>query len=145
MGRLLPLSLLVMSAVLPASATLHSEALSFLERLHSRGYTAMAVKVLELDLLEPCTLMVYPPAASASEGFYAALGGNFILDLGLRLEGDGWFLEDSLHDDLPVLGVDSAQISEGRRLIVCARDMLMGARRDSAAVVWAFSPVDRDP
>lgn len=99
--------------------------------------------VCSLSLLEPCTVMVYPPLNSSTGGFYAAMGGNNILDLGLRLEGDGWFLEDTMPDDYPVLRLDSVQVSRGRRLIICAYDMIRGFRTDSAAVIWAFSPVDR--
>lgn len=122
---------------------LHREATVFLERLYSQGHTCVAMKGLELYLMEPCTLSVYPPEKSCGEGFYAALGGNNILDLGLRLEGDGWFIEDSLPDDVPVLRVDHVQIAEGRRLIVTAHDMIRGAAADSVMVIWAFSPVDR--
>ncbi len=102
------------------------------------------MKGMRLDLMEPCTVSVYPPEGTCSDGYYAALGGNNILDLGLRLEGDGWFLEDSLPDDVPVFRVDSAEIAGGRRLIVCAWDMIRGFRADSAVVIWAFAPVDRN-
>lgn len=134
----------VIAGYSPAGGSdLHREATAFLERLYSRGHTCVAMKGFELNLMEPCTMAVYPPEKSCGEGFYAALGGNNILDLGLRLEGDGWFIEDSLPDDVPVLGVDHVQIAEGRRLIVTARDMIRGALVDSVVVIWAFSPVDR--
>lgn len=100
---------------------------------------------LQLNLLEPCTVNVFPPVHSAYEGFYVGLGGNNILDLGLRLEGEEWFLEDGKMDDCPVLVVDSSQIASGKKLVICAEDMIRGARRDSAVVIWAFAPVDRDP
>lgn len=122
---------------------LHSEATAFLERLYSQGHTCVAMKGLELNLMEPCTVAVYPPEKTCGEGFYAALGGNNILNLGLRLEGEDWFIQDSLPDDVPVLRVDHVQIAEGRRLIVTARDMIRGAMTDSVMVIWAFSPVDR--
>lgn len=125
-------------------SSLHSEALSFLERLSSRGYSGTGILDCKLDLLEPCTVMVYPPLNSSTEGFYVALGGNNILNLGLRLEGDGWFLEDTMPDDYPVLCLDSLQVSGGKRLILCAYDMIRGFRSDSAVVVWAFFPVDRN-
>lgn len=125
--------------------TLHSEALSFLERLYSRGYTGTGLVELQLELLRPCTISVYPPANSAYEGFYVGLGGNNILDLGLRLEGEEWFLEDGTMDDCPVLVVDSSEIVQGTKLVVCAEDMIRGARSDSAIVLWAFAPVDRGP
>ncbi len=129
--------------VIPKSGgTLHSEALAFLERLSSQGYTGIGIIECRLNLLEPCTIMVYPPLNSSTGGFYATLGGNNILDLGLRLEGEDWFLEDSMPDDYPVLRLDSAQVSEGKRLIICVYDMIRGFRSDSVAVVWAFSPVD---
>lgn len=131
-------------AIFSAEGSLHTEALSFLERLYSQGLTGTGIIDCKLNLLEPCTVMVYPPLSSSAEGFYAALGGNNILNLDLRLEGDDWFLEDSTQDDLPVLCVDSAQVSGGIRLIICATDMIRGFRSDSIAIVWAFSPVDRD-
>jgi len=124
--------------------SLHSEAMDFLERLYSRGYSSVALAGLTLDLLEPCTLALYPPEEGCFEGYYAAMGGNNILDLGLRLEGEDWFLEDSFPDDVPVIRVDSAEVAGGRRLIVCAEDMIRGFRTDSAVVVWAYSPVDRN-
>ncbi len=133
-----------MVAVIPsAGGTLRSEALSFLERLSSQGYTGAGIIGCSLNLLEPCTVMVYSPLNSSTGGFYAALGGNNILDLGLRLEGEDWFVEDTMPDDYPVLRLDSVQVSEGNRLIICAYDMIRGFRSDSASVVWAFSPVDR--
>ncbi|NOQ22304.1 MAG: hypothetical protein GQ565_06605 [Candidatus Aegiribacteria sp.] len=136
--------LVILAASIPcAGGTLHSEALSFLERLSSQGYTGTGIIACRLNLLEPCTVMVYPPLNSSTGGFYAALGGNNIFDLGLRLEGKGWFLEDTMPDDYPVLRLDSAQVSGGRRLIICAYDMIRGFKSDSVAVVWAFSPVDR--
>lgn len=134
----------ILATVIPVSGgTLHSEALSVLERLSSQGYTGSGIIVFSLNLLEPCTVMVYPPLNSSTGGFYAALGGNNIVDLGLRLEGEGWFLEDTMPDDCPVLRLDSIQVSEGKRLIICAYDMIRGFRSDSVAVIWAFSPVDR--
>ena len=96
-----------------------------------------------LNLLEPCTVMVYPPLYSSTGGFFAALGGNNILDLGLRLEGEDWFREDTMPDDCPVIKLDSVEVSEGKRLIIYAYDMIRGFRSDSVAVIWAFSPVDR--
>ena len=138
------LFVILVAAIPSAGGTLHSEALSFLERLSSQGYTGSGIIGRRLNLLEPCTVMVYPPLNSSIEGFYAALGGNNILDLGLRLEGEDWFLEDSMPDDYPVLRLDSVQISDGKRLIICAYDMIRGYRSDSVAVVWAFSPVDRN-
>ncbi len=134
----------MLTAVIPLSGgTLLSEAMSILERLSSQGYTGTGIITCSLNLLEPCTVMVYPPLYSSTGGFYAALGGNNILDLGLRLEGEDWFLEDTMPDDCPVLRLDSVQVSEGKRLIICAYDMIRGFRSDSAAVIWAFSPVDR--
>jgi hypothetical protein len=125
--------------------TLGSEAAAILERLYSQGYTGVARAGLILDLMEPCTLGIYPPEETCSDGYYLALGGNNILDLGLRLEGEGWFLEDTFPDDVPVLRVDSAAIAGGYRLIVCAEDMIRGSMSDSAVVMWAYAPVDRDP
>jgi hypothetical protein len=141
--RILPFVILMM-AIPSAEGSLHSEALSFLERLSSQGFTGTGIIDCELNLLEPCTVTIYPPLNSSAEGFYAALGGNNILNLDLRLEGDDWFLEDSMPDDLPVLRVDSAQVSGGIRLIICANDMIRGFLSDSTAIVWAFSPVDRN-
>jgi len=103
-----------------------------------------AMLELELGLMEPCTLLLFPPEGTCSGGYYAGLGGNNILDLYLRLEGEGWFLEDTFPDDVPVLRVDSTALAEGRRLIVCAMDMIRGATADSAVVVWAYAPVDRN-
>lgn len=137
------LFVILLSAISSAGGTLHSEALAFLERLSSQGYTGIGIIDCRLNLLEPCTIMVYPPLNSSTGGFYAAMGGNNILDLGLRLEGEYWFIEDTLPDDYPVLRLDSAQVSEGKCLIICALDMIRGFRSDSVAVVWAFSPVDR--
>jgi len=140
--RITLLAILVVTVPL-SGGKLHSEALSVLERLSSQGYTGTGIITCRLNLFEPCTVMVYPPLNSSTGGFYAALGGNNLLDLGLRLEGEGWFLEDTMPDDCPVLRLDSAQVSEGKRLIICAYDMIRGFRSDSVAVVWAFSPVDR--
>ncbi len=136
--------LFILLAVIPLSGdTLRSEALSVLERLSSQGYTGTGIILFSLNLLEPCTLMVYPPLNSSTGGFYAALGGNNIVDLSLRLEGEDWFSEDTMPDDCPVLRLDSVQVSDGKRLIICAYDMIRGFRSDSVAVIWAFSPVDR--
>lgn len=118
--------------------------MAFLQRLASRGYSFVAMQELDLELLEPCTLLVFPPVGTCSGGYYAGLGGNNIYDLHLRLEGEGWFLEDTFPDDMPVLRVDSTELEDGLRLIVCARDMIRGAIRDSAVVIWAFAPVDRN-
>ncbi|MBN2585758.1 MAG: hypothetical protein JXA64_06920 [Candidatus Fermentibacteraceae bacterium] len=140
--RVFHIALAVLAMESAHGGTLHSEAVSLLERLSSQGYTCVALADMRLDLLEPCTVSVYPPEGTCSDGYYAALGGNNILDLGLRLEGEGWFLEDSLPDDIPVLRVDSAEIAGSRRLIVCAWDMIRGFRTDSTVVIWAFAPVD---
>lgn len=125
-----------------AGANLHSEAESFLARLSSQGYTGRVIAPLELSLLEPCTLSIYPPSRS-NGGFFIGLGGNNTLDLGLRLEGEDWFIEDSMPDDIPVLRADSSEVTEANRLIIQALDMIRGCRIDSAMVIWAFSPVDR--
>lgn len=144
MGK--PITILcVLIAGSAGGGTLGSEASAILERLYSQGYTGVARAGLLLDLMEPCTLGVYPPEGTCSNGYYLALGGNNILDLGLRLEGEGWFLEDTFPDDVPVIRVDSAAIAGGCRLIVCAEDMIRGCLSDSAVVMWAFAPVDRDP
>ncbi len=133
--------LFILLANLLQAASLRSEAEDFLATLAARGYTGTGLAILELTLLEPCTLAVYPPSAS-SEGFVIGMGGNNTFDLNLRLEGEGWFREDSLPDDLPVIRVDSATAGQGLYVIVCARDMIRGARSDSTAVMWAFYPVD---
>jgi len=136
---------MILLVVVPAiEGSLQSEALSFLKRLSTQGYTGAGYIMCSLDLLEARTIMVYPPLYSSTGGFYAVLGGNNILDVDLRLEGNDWFLEDSRPDDFPVLRLDSAQVSGGKRLIISATDMIHGIRSDSAAVVWAFSPVDRN-
>jgi hypothetical protein len=135
---------IIVAAAVSMAGTLRSEAESFLERLYSQGYTHIALMGLEVGLMEPCTVNVYSPQGACSDGFYAALGGNNILDLGLRLEGNGWWLEDRMPDDIPVIHVDSIQISGSRRLIICANDMLRGFRTDSVFVVWALLPVDRN-
>ncbi len=133
----------LVAASISASESLYSEAVSFLVRLSSHGYTGSGIIPLELSLLVPCTLSVYPPSHSA-EGFYIGMGGNNILNLGLRLEGEEWFLEDSMPDDLPVLRLDSTEAAKGNRLIICATDMIRGCRMDSVMVIWAFLPVDRN-
>ena len=128
---------------MPAWSGLHTEAMSFLDRLRSRGYTAQAIQELELHLLEPCTLRLFLPESLAVAGVFAAMGGTDILDLHLKLEGDGWLVEDTFPDDMPVLKVDSSRISDASFLVVCARDMLRGASTDSAVVLWALKTVDR--
>ncbi len=137
-------TILLLMTVQSSGSTLHSEGLSLLDRLSSQGYSGTAIYDCILNLLEPCTVMVYPPLNSATGGYVAGLGGNNILDLGLRLEGENWFIEDTMPDDYPVLRLDSVQVSGGIRLIICAYDMIRGARTDSVTVVWAFSPVDRN-
>ena len=138
------LLLLCIAAVsITVAESLRSEAISFLMRLSSQGYSGSGIVCLELPLLEPCTLSVYPPS-NAAGGFYIGMGGNNILNLGLRLEGEEWYMEDSMPDDLPVLRLDSIKVAEGNRLIVCATDMIRGCRMDSVAVIWAFLPVDRN-
>ena len=137
----IPLLLFILLPQLFSAASLRSEAEDFLSGLAARGYTGTGLTVLELGLLEPCTLAIYPPAASGG-GFVVGMGGNNTLDLHLRLEGDGWFREDSLPDDLPVIRVDSAAAAGGLYVIACARDMTGGSRTDSTAVMWAFSTVD---
>lgn len=131
----------LVAASISAAEGLYSEAVSFLVRLSSQGYTGSGIMALELSLLVPCTLFVYPPSHS-SGGFYIGMGGNNILNLSLRLEGEEWFKEDSMPDDLPVLRLDSTEVAEGNRLIICATDMIRGSRTDSATVIWAFLPVD---
>ncbi len=131
------------TASIPAAESLYSEAVSFLLRLSSQGYTGSGIMNLELSLLVPCTLSVYPPSRSAG-GFYMGMGGNNILNLGLRLEGEDWFIEDSMPDDLPVLRLNPTEVAEGNRLIICATDMIRGCRTDSAVVIWAFLPVYRN-
>ncbi len=137
--------LLVLFLIIPAAGeSLHSEAASFLQRLTSRGYTGTGIIDLELNLLEPCTVIVYSPVDSSTGGFYAALGGNNILDLYLRVEGENWFIEDSMPDDLPVLSLDSVQVLTADRLIIRADDMIRGFLSDSATIIRAFVPVDRN-
>lgn len=136
--------ILLLLASSALAGDLRREAEDFLARLSSRGYTMVAMRQLELELMEPCTLRLFPPEGTCAEGYYAGLGGNNILDLYLRLEGEGWFLEDTFPDDVPVLRVDSAALAGGGRLIVCALDMIRGATVDSAVVVWAYEPVDRN-
>ena len=138
--RIVVLLFILLPHLLPA-ASLRSEAEDFLSTLSSRGFTGTGLAILELALLEPCTLAVYPPSTSDG-GFVIGMGGNNTFDLNLRVEGDGWFLEDSLPDDLPVIRIDSAAAADGLYVIVCARDMIRGARSDSTAVMWAFRPVD---
>lgn len=133
----------LIAASLSAAESLYSEAVSFLVRLSSQGYTGSGIMDIELPLLVPCTLSVYPPSRT-SGGFYIGMGGNNILNLDLRLEGEEWFIEDSMPDDLPVLRLDSTEVAEGNRLIICATDMIRGCRTDSAMVIWAFLPVDRN-
>ncbi len=137
------LILCLAAASISAAEGLYSEAVSFLIRLSSQGHTGSGIMALELSLLMPCTMSVYPPSHSAG-GFYIGMGGNNTLNLGLRLEGEGWFMEDSMPDDLPVLRLDSTEVAEGNRLIICATDMIRGCRTDSAMVIWAFLPVDRN-
>lgn len=124
------------------AGSLHSEAQEVLERLMAQGYSGAGIIELKLELMEPCTLSLYPPLGSGG-GFYIGLGGNNILDLGLRLCGGDWIVEDSMPDDYPVLRVDSAEVAGGDYLIICASEMIRGFLSDSAIVLWAFSPVDR--
>lgn len=135
--------LLILVALLAVSgSTLSEEAGAFMERLAAQGFPGTGIVLMELKLLEPCTLAIYPPAGSPA-GFVIGMGGNNLLDLYLRLEGDGWVLEDSLPDDLPVLKVDSSMIAGSIMYVtVCARDMIRGCMADSAVVIWAFAPVD---
>jgi hypothetical protein len=121
--------------------SLRSEALAFLSRLSAQGYPGTGMTLLELNLMEPCTVSIYPPAGSPP-GFVIGMGGNNMLDMHLRLEGNGWSLDDSLPDDLPVLRLDSAEASGIIYAIVCVRDMIRGSMTDSAAVIWAFAPVE---
>jgi hypothetical protein len=139
--RALSVAILLL-AVPPLHAfSLRTEALAFLSRLSAQGYPGTGMTLLELNLMEPCTVSIYPPAGSPP-GFVIGMGGNDMLDMDLRLEGNGWSLEDSLPDDLPVLRLDSAAASGTIYAIVCVRDMIRGSMADSAAVIWAFAPVE---
>lgn len=134
--------LLILVFLLPASgSTLSDEAGAFMERLAAQGFPGTGIVRMELNLLEPYTLTIYPPEGSPA-GFVIGMGGNNLLDLHLSLEGDGWVLEDSLLDDLPVLKVDSSMTAGSMYVTVCARDMIRGCMTDSAVVIWAFAPVD---
>lgn len=133
-------ALILLLAPLPLlAASLQSEAVAFLGRLSAQGYPGTGMMMLELELMEPCTVSIYPPAGSPG-GFVIGMGGRDVLDLHLRLEGDGWDLEDSLPDDLPVLRVDSTVASGSIYAMVSVRDMIRGSMADSAAVIWAFAP-----
>jgi hypothetical protein len=139
--RAIGTAVLLLAVPLAHASSLQAEALAFLSRLSAQGYPGTGMRLLELSLLEPCTLSIYPPAGSPA-GFVIGMGGNNMLDMHLRLEGEGWSMDDSLPDDLPVLRVDSGEVSGNIYAIVCARDMIRGRMADSAAVIWAFTPVE---
>ena len=82
--------LLILVALLQASGTtLSEEAGAFMDRLAAQGFPGTGIVRMELNLLEPHTLTIYPPEGSPA-GFVIGMGGNNLLDLHLRLEGDGW-------------------------------------------------------
>ncbi len=114
-----------------------------LQRLSSLGYEAIAMRTLEMGLLDPCTLWLYAPGNTGG-GFLIGMGGSDVLDLRLRAEGDGWFLEDTMPDDLPVIELDAWQARTLRRVILTVTDMLRSAPSDSALFMYALAPVDPD-
>lgn len=131
----------IAAAACLAFTPLEEEGLQFLQRLSSLGYEAVAMRTLDLGLLDPCTLQVYTPGNTGG-GFLIGMGGGDVLDLRLRAEGDGWALEDTLMDDLPVIELDARQVSTLRRVILTVTDMLRSAPSDSALFMYAFAPVD---
>jgi hypothetical protein len=127
------------------AGTLWQEAMDFLDILVSQGYRVGGVTGVEVSYLEPCTLQARTGFLSEGPGgFLIAMGGNYILDLELELQGPGWSVSDTLPDDLPVIEVDSVQIVTSQRLILLARDMTHCMLQDSVVVMWALLPVDHD-
>ncbi len=135
------LLLLASAATGPEGGELRREAEDFLGTLAARGYTGTALEVVELYLLEPCTLAVYPPDSTGG-GFFVGMGGNNVLDLELSVCGDGWVLTDTMPDDLPVIELGPGEAAEARLAVLRATDMTRGALSDSAALLWALEPVD---
>lgn len=124
-----------------AFSPLEEEGLQFLQRLSSMGYEAVAMRTLELRMLDPCTLQIYAPGNTGG-GFLVGMGGRDVLDLRLRVEGDGWALEDTLPDDLPVIELDARQARTIRRVILTVMDMLRSTPSDSVLFMYALAPVD---
>ena len=138
-------AVIALSTAHAAAGSLRSEAMEFLSILLSQGYIAASVQGVEVQYLDPCTLDVSSQLfRGRSGGYLIAMGGNYILDLELELQGEGWSVLDTFPDDLPVFELDSLQIASSRRIILIAADMTHGILRDSVVVMWALLPVDPD-
>jgi len=138
-------AVIALSIASATAGSLRDEAMEFLGILLSQGYIAAGVQGVEVQYLEPCTLGVSSQLFLGRPGGYLiAMGGNYILDLELELQGEGWSVLDTLPDDLPVFELDSLQIASSRRIILLAADMTHGILQDSVIVIWALLPVDPD-
>lgn len=135
------LALAALTALADGPVTLSEEARDFLDRLSAQGCGGIAMIPLELELLEPCTLAVYP-RPDAPSGFYMGMGGPRTLDLTITLLGPGWRLADSLPDDFPVLELQAPLAGSVRWVVACATDMTHNATTDSAVVMYALASVD---
>jgi len=138
-------AVIALSIASATAGSLRDEANEFLSILLSQGYIAAGVQGIEVQYLEPCTLGVSSQLfRERSGGYLIAMGGNYILDLELELQGEGWSVIDTFPDDLPVFELDSLQIVSSRRIILLAVDMTHGILQDSVIVMWALLPVDPD-
>lgn len=137
---------ILLAAIVLAAPSLaletRDEGLRVLNRLASMGYEGVFIASVEVGILEPCTLNVLMNPR-AGDGIFMALGGDSVLDLSLTVSGPGWSVSDSLPDDFPILELKAPLAATVNRMIVCATDMLYNADRDSVAVMYAVSVVDR--
>jgi len=120
---------------------LRSEVAEYLSHQSRQGLQLQSVQLLEVEMLTPCTLAV-PPFRKGLEGYLAAFGGNYTLDLWISISDSSWSLADSMPDDVPVLELDGKQLMEADHIVVEALDMTHGAGSDSAAVMWLLRSVD---
>jgi hypothetical protein len=113
------------------------QARTLLERLVDSGYEAVRIEELEAQLLQPCTLTVYP-RQDVIEAYFVAMGGGHVLDLEMVVHGEGWIARDTLPDDLPILLLDSTMVSSVRFVELTILDTTHQARSDTISFITAF-------
>lgn len=128
--------LLLLSSLSPAARP-PGQAGTFLERLVDSGYEAVRIVELEARLLEPCTLTVYP-RGDVIEAYFAAMGGDHVLDLEMVIHGEGWIARDTLPDDLPIVLLDSTMVSSVRFVELTILDTTHHARSETVSFITAF-------
>ncbi|MBN1435013.1 hypothetical protein JW921_09645 [Candidatus Fermentibacterales bacterium] len=109
----------------------------FVGRLVDAGYEGIRVETILAGFEQPCTLAVYPPR-DVLEGYLAGMGGRFVLDLEMRIHGEGWTIVDTLPDDFPVIHLDSSQVRSIRFVELTVLDLTHNVLEDSISFIVAL-------